>query len=163
MDSCNPLHVNFICLIIPLNVGETGKLFAINSFVIIVLRKFMTLSIIALLVFSSLSFAITTQLSQGQQRETETQAFVIDADPLELNEEPDLQGLNETAENEELQNSTETAQNKEPQLPTEFETPPDFDSGKVRTVGVAIYNDNSINNLLSSIDWETYSQELTRL
>jgi hypothetical protein len=158
----------------PINPRGLGKLFAINSFAIIIVRKFMMWSIIALLFFSSLSFAITTQWSQGQQRGTETQAFVIDAESLELNEE--LQDLDEPAENEEpqtptetmesmipqnstentenkeLQNSTETAQNEEPQTPTGIVTPA-FDSGKVKSVGVVIYSDSSINNPLSSIDW----------
>jgi hypothetical protein len=129
----------------------------------IILRKFMMWSIIALLVFSSLSFAINTQWSEGQQRETETQAFVVDADPLGLNEEPEFQDLNETAENEEPQtpsetmesivpqNSTETTENI-PQIQKEFEIPK-FHSVELRTVGVTIYNDSSINNPLSSIDW----------
>ena len=151
-------------------------MFAIKSYAIIIVMKFMIWSIIAILFFSSLSFAITTQWSQGQQRENETQAFVIDAELLELNEDfQDLNGtaeneepqsptenmesvipqnLTETIENKELQNSTETAENEEPQTPTELDTPT-FDSGKVKTVGVAIYSDSSINYPLSSIDWGT--------
>jgi hypothetical protein len=140
------------------------KLFAINSSVLIVLRKFMMWSIIAVLFSSSLSFAITTQWSQGEQRETGPHAIIADADPSGLNEESELQGLTETAENKEPhstteiienmipQNSTETAENKEPQSTTEFEIM-DFESGKLRTIGVAIYSDSSINNPLSSFDW----------
>jgi hypothetical protein len=107
----------------------------------------MTWSLIALLVFSSLSFAITAQWSHVQQRENETQTVVADGEPLKsneelkLNEEPELQDLNETTENEESQ------------LPTGFEYPPNFEIGKVRTVGVAIYSDSSISNPLSSINW----------
>jgi hypothetical protein len=163
MNRYKLFNVNFVCLIIPLNMVGLEKLFAINSFVTIVLRKFMTWSIIAILFFSSLSFAITTQWSQGTQRETGPQAINVDADSSGLKEELELQDLTETAENKPqipketmesmiLQNSIETAENKEPQLPTEFETP-DFDSGKVRTSEVAIYWDSSINNPLSSIDW----------
>jgi len=139
------------------------KLFAINSFVIIVLRKFMAWSIIAILFFSSLSFVITTQWTHEPQRETGPQAIIVDDDPSGLKEELELQELTETVENKPelpteimesmiLQNSTETGENKEPELPTEIETP-DFDSGKLRTVRVAIYCDSSINNPLSSIDW----------
>ena len=101
----------------------------------------MTWSLIALLVFSSLSFAITAQWSHVQQRENETQTVVADGEPLKSNEEAELQDLNETTENE------------DPQLPTGFEYPPNFEIGKVRTVGVAIYSDSSISNPLSSINW----------
>jgi len=166
----------------PINQRGLEKLFAIKSFAIIIVRKFMIWSIIALLFFSSLSFAITMQWSQGQRREIETQAFVIDGEPLELSEEPEFQDLDEPAENEEpqtptetmesmilqnstetiedegLQNSTETAENEEPQTPTEVE-PPAFDSGKVKTVGVAIYSDSSISNPLYSIDWGNLEPE----
>jgi len=97
-------------------------------------------SIVAILFFSLLSFAITMQWSPGQRREIETQAFVMDGGSLELNEEPEFQDLEEPAENE------------EPQTPTEVE-PPAFDSGKVKTVGVVIYSDSSISDPLYSVDW----------
>lgn len=101
----------------------------------------MTWSIIALLVFSSLSFAIGTQWSPVQHSESETQTVVTYVGSLKLNEEVEFQDLNETAENEESQ------------PPTGSEYPPNFESGKVLTVGVAIYSDGSINNPLSSINW----------
>ena len=97
-------------------------------------------SIVAILFFSLLSFAITMQWSPGQRREIETHAFVMDGGSLELNEEPEFQDLDEPAENE------------EPQTPTEVE-PPAFDIGKVKTVGVAIYSDSSISDPLYSVDW----------
>lgn len=96
----------------------------------------MAWSIIALLVLTSLSFAITTQRSHVQQKEN-VGTYV---EPLKLNEEPELD-LNETTENEESQ------------LPTGFEYTPNFESGKVRTIGVEIYSDSSMSNPLSSVNW----------
>jgi len=158
-------------------MGETGKLFTINSYEIMFLRKFITLSIIAILFFSSLSFTITTPLSKQQQRETETQTSTVDVDPLGLIEELELQDPTGTLENKEEELLTEPEPTEpeptepeptepeptepeptepeptEPE-PTEYEIP-DIDSGKVRTVGVEMYSDSSLNNPLSSIDWGT--------
>ena len=115
----------------------------------------MTWSIVTLFVFSLVSSAITTQWSHVQQRENETQTVVTYVEPLKLNEESDFQDLNETIENEgsELEGLNETAEDEESQLPTGFESPPDFEVGEVRAIGVAIYSDSSINNPLSSINW----------
>lgn len=77
-----------------------------SSFEIIALRKIMTGSIIAVLLFSSLSFVFTTQLSNEEQKEAETEFVVIDTD----------QGLSEEPE---LQDSTERSEDTEPQLQLE--------------------------------------------
>ncbi|MGD9130287.1 MAG: hypothetical protein PVH73_01775 [Candidatus Bathyarchaeota archaeon] len=129
----------------------------------------MTWSIVMLFVFSSVSFAIATQWPHLQQRENETQTVATYVEPLKLNEESELQDSNETIENEgseledpnetienkesEFEDPNETAENEESQLPTGFESPPDFEVGEVRAIGVAIYSDSSINDPLSSIDW----------
>ncbi len=129
-----------------------------------VLRKFMIWSIITILIFSTLSFTVSTRLSTEQQRENETQAFIDDAELLALNEKRDLQDFTERADDDEQklltepiesmgpQFLTETEQKKVPPNQTEFEIS-DFESENVRTVGVGIYSDSSINNPLSSIDW----------
>ena len=124
----------------------------------------MMLAIIAILFFSSLSSGISTHWSNEGLRENETQAVIIDADIFELNEEPEIQDLTETAgnkvsqtptepiENVMPQKSAETSQDIDLQTSTEFEIS-DFENVMITTVGVAIYSDNRINNTMSSIDW----------
>jgi len=154
-------------------------------------RGFMVGSIIAILFFSSLSFAIMAQLSLGEERRAEAQAFVMDGEVLESSEESQGEGLGEYSENgeiqtsmepvegvvvhnstgtigdEALQNFTESVQDEllpmqsdeqeppqdeEPQASAEVEAS-GFESGRMRTVGVAIYSDRGASVPLYSVDW----------
>jgi hypothetical protein len=155
--------------------GERKKLFVVKRFTAIILRKFMTWSIVAILFFSLLLFAVTPHWSLRHQRGAEGQAFVDD-EGLELSEESEFEGLDEAAENEgmqasvgtvesgvvqnsmeavedgEMYNSTESMQVGEFQAPVKVESMA-FDRGKVKTVGVSIYSESSITDPLYSVNW----------
>ena len=145
-------------------MGETRNLFTIDSYEIMFLRKFISLSIIAILFFSFLSLMISTPLSKQQLEETETQAYIVDIHQSELNEEFELQDRTDIPENKEeqlpreligdllLQNFSNMISNEENEASTEYEIP-DIDYGEIRAVGVDIFSDFSFNNRLSSIDW----------
>jgi hypothetical protein len=144
-------------------------------------KKLMVWSVIAILVFGSLSMTFSIKLLREQKIEIKTQAIVIDHESLVLKQpelqdskentrdtenmelnlpddellvsdmEPEVQNFNESIEKIEPRFPTINMENSVQQIPREFEFP-DLERGEILTVGVTVYSDSNF-TILQSIDW----------
>jgi hypothetical protein len=102
----------------------------------------------AILFFSSLSVVFTTQPTT--QNQTQTQQITTEPESPQTTQEQTETQQPANTEPDPPQNTQEQNNNL-----TENENATEFESGTIKTVGVAVYLNRKLNNPLSSINWGT--------